>query len=151
MATRSSAAFRRRRRPGTAATGGSTWTPAGADVIAAVRRDQGQIVVEPSFWQSDAAWWSGPPDLVSVVVPTRNSARTIERCLRSIRAQSHPEVELIVVDNDSDDATPELAVGIADLVLHAGPERRLNATSAPPMPAARSSLSSTATWSSGAE
>jgi glycosyltransferase involved in cell wall biosynthesis len=61
--------------------------------------------------------------LVTVVVPTRNSERTIERCLRSIREQSHPAVELIVVDNHSTDATPQRAAPIADAVLQAGPER----------------------------
>ena len=62
-------------------------------------------------------------DLVTVVVPTRNSARTIERCLRSIREQTHPAVELIVVDNHSGDSTPESAAAIADVVVEAGPER----------------------------
>ena len=61
--------------------------------------------------------------LVSVVVPTRNNQRTIEACLRSVRDQTHPAVELIVVDNASDDATPEVARRVADVVVTAGPER----------------------------
>ncbi|HEX7097530.1 MAG TPA: glycosyltransferase [Acidimicrobiales bacterium] len=60
---------------------------------------------------------------VTVVVPTRNSSRTIERCLQSVRAQRHPDVELIVVDNGSSDGTPALATRHADLVLTHGPER----------------------------
>ncbi|WP_245681531.1 glycosyltransferase family 2 protein [Actinomadura kijaniata] len=59
---------------------------------------------------------------VTVVVPTRNSARTLERCLASVRAQTHP-VELVVVDNASTDATRKIAAGFADLVLERGPER----------------------------
>ena len=62
-------------------------------------------------------------DLVSVIVPTRNNAATIERCLRSIRDQTHPEVETIVVDNGSSDGTRDLAQPLADEVLEAGPER----------------------------
>jgi arabinofuranan 3-O-arabinosyltransferase len=62
-------------------------------------------------------------DSVTVVVPTRNNLRTIEACLRSIVDQTHPNVELIVVDNDSTDGTPQLAERIADRVLSAGPER----------------------------
>ncbi|GAA2075650.1 glycosyltransferase family 2 protein [Aeromicrobium tamlense] len=61
--------------------------------------------------------------LVSVIVPTRNNARTIERCLASVRAQDHPHVELIVVDNHSSDGTDDIARGIADVVITAGPER----------------------------
>lgn len=59
---------------------------------------------------------------VTVVVPTRNSMRTLVACLRSIRSQDIP-VELIVVDNDSSDGTYELAQEIADAAVRGGPER----------------------------
>lgn len=62
-------------------------------------------------------------DTVTVVVPTRNNIRTIEACLRSVAEQTHPEVELIVVDNHSSDGTPQLAARYADRVITAGPER----------------------------
>lgn len=60
---------------------------------------------------------------VSVVVPTKNAAATLEACLMSIRAQDHSNLELIVVDNGSTDATVQLALKHADLVLAAGSER----------------------------
>lgn len=61
--------------------------------------------------------------LVSVVVPTRNNERTIEACLASVRAQTHPLVELIVVDNESSDATWAIAERLAHRVVAGGPER----------------------------
>src|ERR1700694_2047383 len=61
--------------------------------------------------------------MVSAIVTTRNSAATLEACLSSIRKQTHPEVELIVVDNGSTDATVEIASRYADSVVQVGPER----------------------------
>jgi glycosyltransferase involved in cell wall biosynthesis len=60
---------------------------------------------------------------VSFVVPTRNSGRTLEACLKSLRAQCGAMVEVIVVDNHSTDTTPEIAAHWADRVLAHGPER----------------------------
>jgi glycosyltransferase involved in cell wall biosynthesis len=64
-----------------------------------------------------------PAETVSVVVPTRNVARTLEACLRSIRSQDYRPIELIVVDNSSSDDTVAIARAHADTVLIAGPER----------------------------
>jgi glycosyltransferase involved in cell wall biosynthesis len=61
--------------------------------------------------------------LVSVVVPTRNVVRTIRACLESIRAQDHPAVELVVVDNASTDGTFAIAQELADIAVRGGPER----------------------------
>lgn len=60
---------------------------------------------------------------VTVVVPTRNTARTLAACLASIRAQTYPTIQLVVVDNFSTDGTTEIAADLADLLIHCGPER----------------------------
>ena len=60
---------------------------------------------------------------VTVVVPTRDNARTIAACLASVRAQTHEPLRLVVVDNHSTDGTPRIAAGLADEVITAGPER----------------------------
>jgi glycosyltransferase involved in cell wall biosynthesis len=61
--------------------------------------------------------------LVSVVVPTFNSERFLERCLKSISEQSYSNIEVIVVDNYSEDKTKEIAEKYADLVMLKGSER----------------------------
>ena len=63
------------------------------------------------------------PARVSFVVPTRNSGKTVERCLRSISEQDHPDVELVVVDNFSQDSTAKIAKSYTALVAAKGPER----------------------------
>ena len=52
-----------------------------------------------------------PPDapLVSVVLPARNEAHNIERCVKSILSTSYPNLELIVVDDSSTDGTADVA------------------------------------------
>ena len=64
-----------------------------------------------------------PRPLVTVVVPTRNSERTLANCLESIRRQAYPRIELVVVDNSSTDDTLAIARRYADQALTIGPER----------------------------
>ena len=47
--------------------------------------------------------------LVSVVIPTRNSSKTIEECLSTIKKQSYQNIETIIVDSKSTDDTHEIA------------------------------------------
>jgi len=47
--------------------------------------------------------------LVSVIIPTKNSETTIEVCLKSIKAQTYPNIELIVVDSSTRDHTRKIA------------------------------------------
>lgn len=51
---------------------------------------------------------AGSEDLVTVVVPARNEERHLGPCLDSILAQDHGRLEVLVVDGDSDDATPSI-------------------------------------------
>jgi glycosyltransferase involved in cell wall biosynthesis len=47
--------------------------------------------------------------LVSVIVPCYNAAEFLEEALRSVLAQSYPEVEVLVVDDGSTDNSAEIA------------------------------------------
>ncbi|MEK9871049.1 MAG: glycosyltransferase, partial [Gammaproteobacteria bacterium] len=57
--------------------------------------------------------------LISVVVTTKNEEKHIGNCLASIAAQDYPadRLEIIVVDNDSDDKTKEIARKYTDKVF----------------------------------
>jgi len=59
--------------------------------------------------------------LVSVIIPTFNSRKTFERCMQSIRQQTYPLIETIVVDRFSVDGTQEAAkkLGAKTLILNA--------------------------------
>lgn len=61
--------------------------------------------------------------LVTVIVPTKNSAATLEACLQSIKEQDYSPIELIVVDNHSSDATQKIAHQFTDKIFLNGPER----------------------------
>lgn len=52
-----------------------------------------------------------PP--VSIVVPARNEAANIERCLKSLLMQDYPDLEVIAVDDNSQDATPQILEQLA--------------------------------------
>ena len=49
------------------------------------------------------------PPLVSVIVPARNEAHNIARCVTSILSTTYPNLELIVVDDSSTDGTAQIA------------------------------------------
>ena len=75
------------------------------------------------------------PPLVSVIIPARNEAHNIERCLTSVLATSYPTMEVIVVDDHSTDGTGEIARRIATAdVVHGGRFPRVRIVDAPELP-----------------
>jgi cellulose synthase/poly-beta-1,6-N-acetylglucosamine synthase-like glycosyltransferase len=80
-------------------------------------------------------WLAWPPQkrqrpsgntTVSVIVPARNEAADIAQCLKSLLAQDYPKLQVIVVNEHSDDDTPRIIDDIAAadsrlIVIHVPP------------------------------
>lgn len=49
------------------------------------------------------------PPLISAIIPAKDEERTLDECLTSVRAQEYPRLEILVVDDRSDDRTLEIA------------------------------------------
>ncbi len=52
---------------------------------------------------------------VSILVPARNEEKNIATCIHSLLAQDYPDFEVIVIDDQSNDATPAILAQIASL------------------------------------
>jgi len=60
-------------------------------------------------------------DIVSVIIPTYNSAKNLPLCIRSIKRQKYQHKEILVVDNYSTDETQFIAENLgANLISHRG-------------------------------
>ena len=53
------------------------------------------------------------PPRVSAIIPAKDEQETIADCLTTVRAQSYPNLEILVVDDRSTDRTPEIVRAIA--------------------------------------
>jgi glycosyltransferase involved in cell wall biosynthesis len=63
----------------------------------------------PTFGGVDSITPVNGRPTVGVVIPTLNSSATIAACLVSVREQSYPVSDIVVVDGLSSDGTPEIA------------------------------------------
>ncbi len=64
------------------------------------------VAIEPAKASRDAP-------RVSIIVPARNEERQIETCVRSLLRQRYPRFDIIVVDDRSQDETPQIVERIA--------------------------------------
>jgi hypothetical protein len=72
----------------------------------------------------------GKTPFVSILVPARNEARDLPATLRSLRAQDHRAREIIVVDDESEDGTADVARSL----LRDSPDARVLAGAPRPDP-----------------
>ncbi|MGI9536116.1 MAG: glycosyltransferase family 2 protein [Desulfocapsaceae bacterium] len=59
---------------------------------------------------------SPTPTKISIIIPTRNGSETLRELLASLTIQSCQADEILVIDSDSEDDTPETAVGYGAVV-----------------------------------
>ena len=64
----------------------------------------------------------GASDLISIIVPCRNEEKNLPRLLDSLKALTSANFEILVVDDDSSDATYAVAESLGAKVLRAGPK-----------------------------
>lgn len=85
---------------------------------------------------------------VSVYLPTRNRAGLLPRAAASVLTQSHRELELIIVDDGSDDSTPTV---VAELIARDSRVRTLRMPTPVGAPAARNAAirASASQWLTG--
>ncbi len=74
---------------------------------------------------------TGEHPLISVVIPVYNSEKTLAACLDSLRRLSWSPVEIIMIDDGSSDASPEILKQYGDAIRviripNAGPSRARN-------------------------
>lgn len=80
---------------------------AGIAIVTVLHNQPGmEVVVRPAAAPADAP-------LISVIVPARDEERNIRRCVEALLAQSYPNFELIVLDDRSTDATPQILAELA--------------------------------------
>jgi len=72
----------------------------------------------PATAAPPAAPAARPLPSVSVVIPARDDAPALERCLELLAAQTLPPLEVVVVDNASRDRTAEVARRAGAVVVH---------------------------------
>jgi len=70
--------------------------------------------------------------LVSVIIPTYNRSEMLKRALESVRAQTFPDYEIVVIDDGSEDDTPRLVASLPGPIRYvrieqAGPAAARNA------------------------
>ena len=61
--------------------------------------------------------------LVSIIITTKNEENNIDNCLKSIKNQDYKNIEIIVVDNNSEDKTKNIAKKYTRKIFNIGPER----------------------------
>lgn len=60
------------------------------------------------------------PPLISIIIPARNEARNIQRCINALTPQNYPNLEVIIIDDRSTDATAHILEEILSSIQERG-------------------------------
>jgi len=71
------------------------------------------VIRRTTFLTPSSVPWQGSAPKVSIIVPAKDEAANIERCLQSLLSQDYPNYEVILVDDRSEDETATIANRIA--------------------------------------
>jgi len=61
--------------------------------------------------------------LVSIIIPTKNSAKTISQTLTTVKNQTYKNIEIVLIDNHSKDSTLKIGKKFGCKTFLKGPER----------------------------
>lgn len=88
------------------------WFSATVLLLAAV--PAGLYLVNRFLFRPAAAQGPIPPRLISVLIPARDEEANIQEALRSVQGNRDVAIEVLVLDDDSLDRTPEIVSSMAD-------------------------------------
>jgi glycosyltransferase involved in cell wall biosynthesis len=71
-----------------------------------------------------------PAPLVSILLPVKNEENNLADCLKALISQNYPAKEMIVINDNSTDRTPEILTEFSR--LHPGQIKTVNASPTPP-------------------
>ena len=58
------------------------------------------------------------PELISVIIPTYRRLEMLREAIESVKAQDYPNIEIIVVDDHSNDATPSIVKAFPEIQFY---------------------------------